>query len=156
MTPSVLLLVGFRRSRVAGKVERWCPSFSQRTRKDGGTVFWKWLSEGLLCAHSSGASGGGWMWKLGVLGEAAGSLDRDSGVDVDHVDHGIPVARELADLLRIHFEHERDFVVVPVGFGLHVRNVERTAGCSVEDAHQRALRVAVADREGMHGVAPGL
>ena len=90
------------------------------------------------------------MRKAGVAGLVSGSLGADRGMYVDNVDDGVPVAGELADLLGTYFQRERDMVVVLAGFGLDVRHVERAAGCGVEDAHQGALRVAVADVEGMH------
>jgi hypothetical protein len=53
-------------------------------------------------------------------------------------------------LLLIDIESQRDLVIVLGRFGLYYRQIERTAGSRIQDAHQRSLRVAIANVESLH------
>src|SRR5277367_2415226 len=68
----------------------------------------------------------------------------------------MPIAAELANLLGIHFEQQRRGVLVPSGNGLHVRHIQCAPGSGVQDAHQRALRIAIANVKSVHFVLPNL
>jgi len=76
--------------------------------------------------------------------------------DIDDVRYRIPFAKELAYLLLIHLERKRDLVTVFDWPGHDRRNVESTARSPVQDAHQGALRIAIANLESLHVLAPSL
>src|SRR5579864_8214233 len=71
-----------------------------------------------------------------------------------NVGNRIPFAIQLADLLRIYFERKGDLMVVLRRFGMHGRNVEPAARSRVQDAHQRSLRIAIANLKSLHSHLP--
>ena len=75
---------------------------------------------------------------------------------MDHVRNRIPFAAELADLLRIYIQGKRHLVTVFGAFRLHRRQIEPTARRRVQNAHQRPLRIAIANLEGLHVLIPGV
>src|SRR5580700_11948718 len=79
---------------------------------------------------------------------------RSARADLDDVRDAVPFAIKLADLLLIHFERERDLMVVLSRFRLHHGEIERAAGSRVQNTHQRSLRVAIANVESLHRLAP--
>ena len=47
-----------------------------------------------------------------------------TGADIGHIHYGMPVAKELTDLLRIHIQQQRDAMRMVQCFGLDIRQVE--------------------------------
>jgi len=72
---------------------------------------------------------------------------------MNDVRYPVPFAEKLADLLLIHFERERDLVIVFGWFSLDHRHVQSAARSRVQNAHQRSLRVAIANVK-LHVYAP--
>src|SRR5271155_5949682 len=68
-----------------------------------------------------------------------------SGSHFDDIDDGIPLAVKLADLLGVDLQQHGDRVILPRALSVHCGKVDPPARNRVEDAHQRALRVAIAD-----------
>src|SRR5215469_6291963 len=67
--------------------------------------------------------------------------------NMNHVGDRVPLTEKLANLFLIDLEHQGRLVVVFGGLGVDVMQVQPAARSSVQDAHQSALRVAVADGE---------
>src|ERR1700727_1141344 len=77
-----------------------------------------------------------------------------SGSRVNHVRNRIPFAAKLADLLRIHIQGKRHLVSVFGALRLHRRQIEPTARRRVQNAHQRPLRIAIANLKSLHELSP--
>src|SRR5271169_2291534 len=74
--------------------------------------------------------------------------------NLDYIHDRVPLAIELASLLGSDFEQQGDYVILPSVLGVHRRQIKTSAGNRVEDAHQCALRVAIADVKDLHGRSP--
>jgi hypothetical protein len=71
---------------------------------------------------------------------------------LDHVRDGIPFAIQLADLLGIHLERQRNLMIVFSRRGFdRVQNQTAARSC-VQNPHQRALRIAIAKVKGLHRI----
>ena len=77
-----------------------------------------------------------------------------AGTDLDDIRDPVPLAIKLADLLLIHLERQRDLMIVLGRFSVHDRKIERAARSRVQDAHQRSLRIAIANMKGLHSLSP--
>src|ERR1700734_2276291 len=77
-----------------------------------------------------------------------------AGADIDHIHDSIPLTAKLADLFVRPLEQHRDRVLLPGNLGMHGWKIEPPARNRVEDAHQCALRVAIADVKKLHDSCP--
>src|ERR1700678_2231657 len=75
-----------------------------------------------------------------------------AGMHIHYIHNRIPLAIELAGLLGRHFELQSDNVILPVSLSVHRGKIERAAGNCIQNAHQCALRVAIADVKDLHVV----
>lgn len=73
---------------------------------------------------------------------------------LDDIRDRIPFAVKLANLLLIHFERQRDLVIVLGRFDLHQRQIESPARSRIQNAHQRPLRIAIANVKSLHVLTP--
>src|SRR5271169_358188 len=80
---------------------------------------------------------------------------RRTGTHFDDIRDPVPLAVELADLLLVHIERQRDLVIVLSRLGLHIREIERTARSRIQNAHQRPLCVAIANVKSLHVCSVG-
>src|SRR5580693_1311972 len=69
---------------------------------------------------------------------------------LDDIDDRVPLTIKLANLLGVDFQQHGDRVILPGALSVHRSKVEPPARNRVEDAHQRALRVAIADMKDLH------
>jgi|CZKD01.1.fsa_nt_gi hypothetical protein len=74
--------------------------------------------------------------------------------DLDNIRDTVPFAIQLANLLLIHLERQRDLMIVLGWFGLYNRQIERPARSRVQNAHQRSLRIAIPNVKSLHKLAP--
>ena len=73
-----------------------------------------------------------------------------AGTYVDYIHNRIPFPAKLPDLLVRGFQLQGDCMVRPCGLGVYRRKIETPARNRVENAHQCALRVAIADVKDLH------
>src|SRR5579871_555539 len=73
--------------------------------------------------------------------------------DMNHIGDRIPLAIQLANLLLIDFEQKGDVVIVLGGFCLHGWQIESPARSRVQNAHQSALSIAIANMK-LHENSP--
>src|SRR5690242_442353 len=75
---------------------------------------------------------------------------------IGDIHDGVPIAAELADLLGSDFEQQVSTIAIAGSSGANVVHIERTAGNGGQDAHQRALRIAIVDVKCVHVSSPNL
>src|SRR5258708_26726793 len=68
-----------------------------------------------------------------------------AGTYLDYIHDRMPLAVKLPSLLVINLQQQRDRMILPRILGVHRGATEPTARNRVQDAHQRALRVAIAN-----------
>src|SRR5580692_5581152 len=73
-----------------------------------------------------------------------------SGSYFDDIHDRIPLSVKLADLLVVDFQQHGDREILPSSLGMHRSKLKRTSRDRVEDAHQCALSVAIADVKDLH------
>src|ERR1700722_5979313 len=69
---------------------------------------------------------------------------------VSHIHDPVPLAIKLADLLLVDFQQQGDGVILLGSFGVHRRKIETPARSRVQNAHQRALCIAITDMKDLH------
>ena len=70
---------------------------------------------------------------------------RRARTDMNDVRDRIPFAIKLADLFLIYIKRERDLMIALRGFGVHRGYIEPALRSGIQNAHQRALCIAVAN-----------
>lgn len=76
--------------------------------------------------------------------------------DMNYVGDRIPFPVELADLLGIHIENNRDLMISFARFCLHDWQIETAARSRIQDAHQCSLCIPVTDVKALHWNHPPL
>jgi hypothetical protein len=69
---------------------------------------------------------------------------------VNDIGNRIPLAIELAHLLGVDVELERDLMIVRGRPGLHPRQIKPAPRSRVQNAHQRPLSIAIVNLKNLH------
>src|SRR5712691_10076160 len=71
---------------------------------------------------------------------------------VHYVRNRIPLAVKLPHLLGIHLEHKNDAMIALRRLSLYRRHIQSAPRRRVQNAHQRALRIAITNVKSLHGL----
>jgi hypothetical protein len=77
-------------------------------------------------------------------------VGRRTGTHLDDIRDAVPLAEKLPDLLLIDFERQRDLMIVFSRFGVYHGQIERPPRSRIQNAHQRSLRIAIANMKTLH------